>query len=252
MKLIRLPVVPYGQALRLQLQLRERLQNRTEHDGESEGYLLVLQHPPVITLGKRATVAALSAPGWVREQGIEVFKIDRGGEATYHGPGQLVIYPIVRLDALELGVADLVRGLAACIATVLGKYGVSAAYDPAIPGLWTQDEVPSRKIASVGMRVSGGVSTHGAAVNVVNDMTAFRMFTACGMPDAPMARLLDYCGVGGVENGGEAGLFERFREDVIGELGVFFGREFEEYLVELPAEEDWVVGEVLDALIGLV
>lgn len=245
MKLIRLPVVPYGQALALQLQLRERLQNLTQQDGESEGYLLVLQHPPVITLGKRATVAALSAPGWIREQGIEVFKIDRGGEATYHGPGQLVIYPIVRLDALGLGVADLVRGLAASIATVLEKYGVVAAYDPEIPGLWTQDETPSRKIASVGMRVSGGVSTHGAAVNVVNDMTAFQMFTPCGMPGAPMGRLLDYCGVGEGSADGEAGLFDRFSEDVIGELGVFFGRELEELEVELPGEGDWVFPELL-------
>lgn len=246
MKLIRLPVVPYGQALALQLQLRERLQNLTQQDGESEGYLLVLQHPPVITLGKRATVAALSAPGWIREQGIEVFKIDRGGEATYHGPGQLVIYPIVRLDALGLGVADLVRGLAASIATVLKKYGVVAAYDPEIPGLWTQDETPSRKIASVGMRVSGGVSTHGAAVNVVNDMTAFQMFTPCGMPGAPMGRLLDYCGVGGDGLGeGSVGLFDRFSEDVIGELGAFFGRELEELEVELPGEKDWVSSELL-------
>ncbi len=242
MKLIRLPVVPYGQALALQLQLRERLQNREEQDGESEGYLVVLQHPPVITLGKRATMAALSAPGWVREQGIEVFKIDRGGEATYHGPGQLVIYPIVRLDALGLGVSDLVRGLAASIATVLGKYGVEAAYDPEIPGLWTQSETPSRKLASVGMRVSGGVSTHGAAINVVNDMTAFGMFTPCGMPDAPMGKLLDYCDVG---EGGAAEFFDQFSEDVIGELAGFFGRELEAFEVELPGMGDWVSPELL-------
>lgn len=247
MKLIRLPVVPYGQALRLQLQLRERLQNRMQQDGEPAGYVLVLQHRPVITLGKRGTMSALSAPGWVREQGIEVFKIDRGGEATYHGPGQLVIYPVVRLDALGLGVSDLVRGLAASIGMVLGKYGVEAEYDPKIPGLWTQGDVLSRKIASVGMRVSGGVSTHGAAINVVNDMTPFQMFTACGMPDAPMARLLDYCDVGGDTDG----LLDRFSEDLIEQFEVFFGQKLEEIDVELPAREDWVEGESLDALIGL-
>lgn len=245
MKLIRLPVVPYGQALALQLQLRERLQTRTGHDGESVGYLLVLQHPPVITLGKRGTVSALSAPGWVREQGIEVYKIDRGGEATYHGPGQMVVYPIVRLDELGMGVADLVRGLASCIGAVLEKNGVSAAYDPEIPGLWTQGEALSRKIASVGMRVSGGVTTHGAAVNLVNDMTAFQMFTPCGMPGAPMARLLDYRAAD--EDAGA--LYESFENDFIAQFETFTARALEPLQVELPGEEAWVAAESLDALI---
>lgn len=188
LRVLRYGVVPYGQALAHQTELRERLQAGEDHPG----WLICLQHPPVVTLGKRGRESDIVSPELLSERGVELFRVDRGGEATYHGPGQLVVYPIVRLDDLGIGVVDVVRGLAASLAdTIREGYGLETKYDPDHPGLWTGEQ-PSRKIGSVGMRVSRGVSTHGAALNVVNDMIPFSWIVACGMPNAPMTRLQDY------------------------------------------------------------
>lgn len=189
MKLIRPGLVPYGQALSWQLELRQRLQEGRAHD--PTGYLLCLEHPPVVTLGKRGRAEDLFGLDQLRDRGTQFFKIDRGGEATYHGPGQLVIYPIVRLDELGIGVVDLIRGMAGCLSQALAEYDVGADYDADHPGLWTHT-TPPRKIASVGMRVSGGVTTHGAAINLINDLIPFSLFVPCGMPNAPVTRLLDH------------------------------------------------------------
>jgi lipoate-protein ligase B len=177
--------LPYGQALALQHALRARLQQ----PGSSEpGFLLSLQHDPVVTLGKRGRAEHLLAPALLRAHGVDLFKVDRGGEATFHGPGQLVLYPILHLERLGLGVVDVIRDLAAAICDTLATYGVAASYDKEHPGVWTQD---GRKVASVGMRVSGGVSTHGVAVNLDLDLTGFSLIVPCGMPDAPITRLAD-------------------------------------------------------------
>lgn len=242
MKLLRPGLLPYGQALALQLELRERLQTRRGHDGESTGYLVCLEHPPTITLGKRGRASDLVSPQWIREQAIELFKIDRGGEATYHGPGQLVIYPILRLDELGLGVVDLIRGLADSLAKTLSSYGVTAVYDREHPGLWTTMEEPHRKIASVGMRVAGGVTTHGAAINLVNDMRPFSMFVPCGMPGAPMVRLLDCVGDVNVD---------AFTAEFLDHFAAHFGVELEPFEVELPAEDSWVSPISLEELLAL-
>lgn len=187
LRVLRYGVVPYGQALALQHTLRERLQVDSAHPG----FLVCLQHPPVVTLGKRGQPSDIISPTLLADRGVELFRVDRGGEATYHGPGQLVIYPIVRLDDLGLGVVDVVRALAHALAEAVRPFGVELHYDPDHPGLWT-DETPGRKMGSVGMRVSRGVSTHGAALNVLNDMIPFSWIVACGMPNAPMTRLCDY------------------------------------------------------------
>ena len=190
MKLLRPGLISYGQALAWQLQLRERLQEGTADD--PVGYLMCLEHSPVVTLGKRGSLDDIFGLDDLRDRGTQFFKIDRGGQATYHGPGQLVVYPIIKLDNTDYGVVDIIRGLARCLGDTLDEYGVGAAYDDDHPGLWTTDRKPQRKIASVGMRVSGGVTTHGAAINLVNDLTPFSMFVPCGMPNAPMTRLVDW------------------------------------------------------------
>ncbi len=187
LRVLRYEVVPYGQALALQLALRERLQAGEDH----AGWLVCLQHPPVVTLGKRGQESDIVSPQLLAQRGVELFRVDRGGEATYHGPGQLVFYPIVRLEALGLGVVDVVRALAEALSMTLREHGVETRYDPDHPGVWTTEE-PPRKMGSVGMRVSRGVSTHGAALNVQNDMIPFSWIVACGMPNAPLTRLRDY------------------------------------------------------------
>lgn len=232
MKLLRPGLLPYGQALALQLELREGLQRGDSRDKDNPGYLLCLEHPPVITLGKRGKLSDLFAPQWLIDEGIEVFKIDRGGEATYHGPGQLVIYPIVHLGSLGLGVVDIIRGMAASLGTALERYGVQADYDKEHPGLWTTREEPHRKIASVGMRVSGGVSTHGAAINLVNDLRPFSMFVPCGMPNTPVTRLQDLTETPVCLN--------TFTNEFLYIFGEYLEQEFHPTEVELPEKARWV------------
>ena len=231
MKLLRPGLVPYGQALAWQLELRRRLQEGIADD--AVGYLMCLEHPPVVTLGKRGTVDDIFGLQALRDRGAQFFKIDRGGEATYHGPGQLVIYPIVKLEALGLGVVDVIRGLATCLADTLLAYDVTAEYDSDHPGLWTVDTPIRRKIASVGMRLSGGVSTHGAAVNLVNDLTPFSFFVPCGMPDSSMARLADLSDREEID-------VDEFTDRFLESFADFLDQPLEMLEATPPPEEDWV------------
>ena len=226
MKLLRPGLIPYGQALAWQLRLRARLQ-----EGDpGPGYLLCLQHPPVITLGKRGHLEDLFGLEELQRRGTQFYQIDRGGEATYHGPGQLVLYPVVRLADLGIGVVDLIRTMAEALAMALAEYGVEAAYDKEHPGLWTKT-TPARKIASVGMRVSGGVSTHGAAINLINDITPFSLFVPCGMPNAPITRLADFYA--------EPVDVERFTDQVLHHLARLLGLELCPYDEAPPEPDAW-------------
>ena len=230
MKLLRPGLVPYGQALAWQLELRRRLQQGTADD--PVGYLLCLEHPPVVTLGKRGRLEAIFGLQALRQRGTQFFKIDRGGEATYHGPGQLVIYPVVKLDALGMGVVDVIRGMAGALSDTLADYGMAAEYDGDHPGLWTTDEAFRHKIASVGMRVSGGVSTHGAAINLVNDLTPFSMFVPCGMPESPMTRLADRID--------DELTIDDFTERFLPRFSQVLGQPFDPFEMPLPRRDDWV------------
>jgi lipoyl(octanoyl) transferase len=165
-----LGTVPYHEALELQRDLRDR-----RAAGEVPDQLLVLEHLPVYTKGKRTEPADLPmGDDWYRERGIEVADTDRGGRVTYHGPGQLVAYPIVGVDR----VADFVHRLEAVIVGALAEAGVAAeARDVPFTGVWVDDA----KIASIGVRVRGGVSMHGLAVNVDNDLTPFEWIVPCGI-----------------------------------------------------------------------
>lgn len=232
--LVELWVVPYGQALALQHELRERLVDGKAR-GRRAGFLVCLEHEPVVTLGKRGLPDHLLEADDLRDRGIDVFEADRGGEATYHGPGQLVIYPIVQLDRLDLGVVDLVRGLADCIGEAFAAFDVEASYDTDHPGVWTDGDTPSRKLASVGMRVRRGTSTHGAAVNLVNDMEPFRLIVPCGMPEAPMARLADY-----VDQSRHAAIEpESFRKLLYSDFEALSDARLEPVDIDLPARDEW-------------
>ena len=169
-------LISYGDALELQ---RSTHTDVVERDGVD--HLFTLEHHPVITLGKRASEHDVLIPrDALRDRGVEVFDVDRGGEATYHGPGQLVVYAVVNLKRRGIGVGDLVRGLAASIADVLATMGIDADYDTDRPGLWTGGS----KITAVGMRITRGASMHGAALNVTTNLDAFSLIVPCGMPEA--------------------------------------------------------------------
>lgn len=233
LELLAYGTVPYGQALALQYALRDRLIDE-EASTDTAGYLICLEHPPVVTLGKRGDRDHLLELETLRDHGVQLFPIDRGGEATYHGPGQLVIYPIVELSRVDLGVVDIVRGLADCIAEAFADFDVSADYDSDHPGVWTTDESPRRKLASVGMRVRRGVTTHGAAINLVNDMRPFSSIVPCGMPDAPMARLADY-----TDRTDELAP-SVFRERLYDGLEDLMEVDLVPTDEELPSEENWI------------
>ncbi len=143
--------------------------------------IFTLEHDPVITLGRRGNEADIRlSPEVLSARGIDVVRTDRGGQVTYHGPGQLVIYPVLAVRDRGIHAGDLVRGVAACVQRCLARLDIHAAYDTDAPGLW----VNGAKIAAVGMRISRGVSMHGVAINLTTELSAFDIFVPCGMPDA--------------------------------------------------------------------
>jgi len=176
-----LGMVPYGDALTLQLDVRER-----RLAGELPDTLLLLEHPPVYTHGRRSAPGELAlGEEFYRARGIEVVQTDRGGRVTYHGPGQLVGYPIVRVH----DVGAHLRTMESAIVAALGDYEIDARSrceeGPDYTGVWVED----RKIASIGVHVSRGISTHGFAVNVDNDLEPFSWVIACGLPDVAMTSI---------------------------------------------------------------
>jgi lipoyl(octanoyl) transferase len=152
--------------------------------GLIEDQLLLLEHPAVLTLGKNSDPAhILAAADELREKGIPVERIERGGEVTYHGPGQLVAYPIVRLHERGLLVRPFVRALEAALVATCGSLGVAAARRDGHPGCWCDVDGPEpRKIGALGLRVERGVSYHGIALNITVDIDDFALIDACGIP----------------------------------------------------------------------
>lgn len=146
--------------------------------------LLLLEHPAVLTLGKHSDPAhILASADELRRKGIPVERIERGGEVTYHGPGQLVAYPIVRLHERNLLVRPLVRALEAALVATCGALGVDAARRDGHPGCWCDVDGPEpRKIGALGLRIERGVSYHGIALNITVDLDDFALIDACGIP----------------------------------------------------------------------
>jgi lipoyl(octanoyl) transferase len=146
--------------------------------------LLLLEHPPVLTLGRHADDGhVLASPDALRRRGIEVIRVERGGEVTYHGPGQLVAYPILALSRRGLLLRPLVRALEAAMADTCLALGVEAGRREGHPGCWVEpDGEAPRKIGALGIRVERGVTYHGIALNVDPDLGDFALIDPCGMP----------------------------------------------------------------------
>jgi lipoyl(octanoyl) transferase len=176
-----LGTIPYRDAVALQLDIREQ-----RLTGELPDTLMLLEHPPVYTRGRRAAPEELAlGEDFYRARGIEVVQTDRGGRVTYHGPGQLVGYPIVRVH----DVGAHLRTIESAIVATLAQEGIEArsrcAEGPDYTGVWVAD----RKIASIGVHVSRGIATHGFAINVDNDLEPFSWVIACGLPDVRMTSI---------------------------------------------------------------
>ncbi|SRR6266508_110670 len=179
--LVRAGTVPYRRAFAWQRALVER-----RAAGEIPDTVLLLEHPHVYTIGKRGSDAdVLVSPGWLAAQGAEVVRTDRGGQVTYHGPGQLVGYPVTRLDP-QPDIWRFVRRVEDALVGVAADFGLGARGESGLlTGVW----VGGAKLAAIGMRVSRGVTSHGFALNCATDLGKFAAIVPCGMPDKPACSL---------------------------------------------------------------
>lgn len=216
--------VPYAATAALQVELREALRR-----GEGPERFLLLEHEPVFSLGRNATVAdVLWSASELAEHGVEVQPTDRGGQVTFHGPGQLVGYPILDLNPDRRDIRRYVRDLQEVLVRTLADFTVAAAGGEGDHiGVWTG----TRKIASIGVHLSRWRTTHGFALNVAPDLALFGGIVACGMPTVEMTSIAR-------ERGASPAL-----EDVAARVREHFGAVFERELEEDPALALVGVGE---------
>ena len=181
--------VAYETALQLQTTLQD-----LRKAGRIENTLLLLEHPPVITLGRNAKLEHVVAPPeFLAQHGVELFDIDRGGDVTYHGPGQLVAYPIFDLRSFDpkVGAVEFVRRLEEVLIRTCGDFGIGAQRIKGLTGVWTYAlrNKPEAKIAAIGVHISRGVTTHGFALNVSTDLEHFSMIVPCGLANRPVTSM---------------------------------------------------------------
>ena len=169
-------VVPYREALEWQRGLAQaRIERRIPHD-----VLLLLEHPPVVTLGRNSQATHLLRPA-----GVDVFEVERGGDVTFHGPGQLVGYPILDLTGYKQDLHWYLRTLEQALIGALGILGIGAERNPGYTGVWTN----GRKIASIGIHVKQWITWHGFALNVTTDLAHFDRIVPCGIPGVVMTSI---------------------------------------------------------------
>jgi lipoyl(octanoyl) transferase len=225
---VRCGPVPYAEARKAQSRLAA-----ARVGAEIPDVLLLLEHPPVYTRGRRSRPEELPmGEDWYRTQGIEVCDTDRGGAVTYHGPGQLVGYPVISLRPYGDDVHAYVRGLERVTIETLSGLGIEAETADGLTGIWTG----GRKIGSIGVHISRGVTTHGFAINVNNDLQPFEWIVPCGIEGVRMTSAAR-------ELGAEQD-FARFSDTVAKR----FGEVYERRLVEIDAPE---LADRVDALEAL-
>ncbi|HEY3220217.1 MAG TPA: lipoyl(octanoyl) transferase LipB [Gemmatimonadales bacterium] len=186
LEVIQAGTVPYREALEWQRrQAEDRISGRLDHD-----VLLLLEHPPVVTLGRNSHAAHLLQPA-----GIDVFEVERGGDVTFHGPGQLVGYPILDLRAYKQDLHWYLRTLEQALIEALGILDIPAERNPGFTGVWTQ----GKKIASIGIHVKQWVTWHGFALNITTDLAHFDRIVPCGIQGVTMTSVERERGAGSGE-----------------------------------------------------
>jgi len=218
--------VPYSIANALQSTLLD-----LRKAGRIENTLLLLEHPPVITLGRNARLEnVLASPESLAQRGVELHEIDRGGDVTYHGPGQLIAYPIFDLRSFDpkVGAVEFVRRLEEVLIRICGDYTISTQRIKGLTGVWTyaKSNRPEAKIAAIGVHISRGVTTHGFALNVSTELDAFSLIVPCGITDKPVTSIER-------ETGRELPL-----EEVATSASRNFGRVFNSQMLWLESIED--------------
>ena len=237
--ILQLGTIDYGTGLRLQEQLVS-----LRKEGRITDTILLLEHTPVITLGRNAhSRNILASPEFLAERGVEVFECNRGGDVTFHGPGQLVAYPIFDLRGFPsqslnrhtMGVLEFVRNLEEVLIRTCGEFGIPSKRIAGLTGVWTgesrgQQENPvEAKIAALGVHISRGITSHGIALNVNNDLSYFNLIVPCGISSRPVTSI-------GKELARPVPL-----EDVAHALARNFGQVFQSQIL-------WL--ESIDALVG--
>ena len=191
-KVVQLGTIDYATGLRLQQRLVELRKN-----GQIDDVLLLLEHAPVITLGRNAKAKnILASPEQLSSFGVEVFDCDRGGDVTFHGPGQLVGYPIFDLHGLassdpkrkSLGAIEFVRKLEQVLIGTCASFGIEAERVVGLTGVWTKQAIAA-KIAAIGVHISRGVTSHGFALNVNTDLDYFNLIIPCGIVAKPVTSI---------------------------------------------------------------
>jgi len=183
--LVNLETIPYAEALALQHRIVEARKRGALNDT-----LLLLEHPPVFTLGRNATEANIIAPPeFLEQQGIQVFRVERGGEVTYHGPGQLVGYPILDLHNYRLDVGWFVRSLEEMLLRVMRDFGIAGKRIDKLVGAWVDTPTGEAKVAQIGARIEQWITYHGFALNVDPNMAHFDLIVPCGIADKAVTSL---------------------------------------------------------------
>lgn len=218
---LRLGRVPYAEALQLQHQLREqRIDRRIDRD-----LLLLLEHEPTVTLGRGTRPESLPlSPDELARLGLTVMEVERGGDVTWHGPGQLVGYPIIDLQGHRADLHWYLRQIEEAVIATLASLGIVASRNPGYTGVWTG----GRKIASIGVHVRQWVTSHGFALNVSNSLEGFGCIVPCGIPGVEMTTVERELVTSGARRPGAGNLWNQ----ALGATAAAFGRTFERQPVE--------------------
>jgi len=187
LNVLQLGLHPYDGALRLQHQVVA-----ARREGRVPDTLILLQHPPVITLGRRGNEHnILASRAWLAEHNIEIHRVERGGDVTYHGPGQLVGYPIMDLRQHREDVGWYMHCLEEVLIRTLGEFGIQAGRSPGNIGVWLDEQ---RKIAALGARIERWITYHGFALNVGADSSHSRLIVPCGLADKEVTSMEEALG----------------------------------------------------------
>ena len=185
-------LIPYSEAFEKQKELFETAIRQKSEQKETQQTVIFCEHPHVITIGKNGSTSNLLFPAdRLKEKQVELYPVDRGGDITYHGPGQLVCYPVIDLEAFGIGLKTYIFLLEEVIIRLLEEYSLQTERIPGAAGVWLQagDSHQARKIAAIGVRSSRYVTMHGFALNVSTDLSYFGLINPCGFKDKGVTSL---------------------------------------------------------------
>lgn len=200
-----LGTVPYEQAYQIQCDHHQQILAARASTAPELGRILMVEHPPIITITKRPDAAShvIASEARLQDQGVTLHQTDRGGDVTYHGPGQLVCYPIIDLNLAKLRIHDYIRLLESAIIDTLAEYNITGSIDPNATGVWInpndnptlhfENDQPA-KIAAIGVRVRKWITLHGLSLNLNPNMDHYQLLVPCGLTGRPVTSITQLLG----------------------------------------------------------